>query len=53
MRKFKSVEQCQRFLSVHSEVYNLFNLGRHCISAEDYRMLRSRPFGSWRNVVAA
>lgn len=41
MRKFKSMEQGQRFLSAHAEVYNLFNLGRHCISAENYRMLRS------------
>ncbi len=39
MRKFKSMEPCQRFLSTHSEVYNVFNLGRHCISAENYRML--------------
>jgi len=52
MRKFKSMEQCQRFLSAHAEVYNLFNLGRHCISAKNYRMLRSRAFVSWRNVTA-
>ncbi len=52
MRKFKSMQQAQRFLSAHSEVYNLFNLGRHCISAENYRMLRSRAFVSWRNVTA-
>ena len=52
MRKLKSIEQCQRFLSAHSEVYNLFNLGRHCISAKNYRMLRNRAFVSWRNVTA-
>jgi len=52
MRKFKSMEQAQRFLSAHSEVYNLFNLGRHCISAKNYRMLRTRAFVSWRNVTA-
>ena len=27
MRKFKSVEQAQRFLSAHASIYNLFNLG--------------------------
>jgi len=52
MRKFKSMEQAQRFLSAHSEVYNLFNLGRHCISAKNYRMLRSRAVASWKSVVA-
>lgn len=50
MRKFKSIEQGQRFLSAHAEVYNLFNLGRHCISADNYRMLRSRAIASWRSV---
>ena len=28
MRRFKSSQQAQRFLSVHAAVYNLFNLGR-------------------------
>ena len=29
MGRFKSVHQVQRFLSTHSAVYNLFNMGRH------------------------
>ena len=47
MRKFKSASQSQRFLGTHSAVYNLFNLGRHLISAEHYRMFRARslPLG--------
>ncbi len=40
MRRFKSMEQAQRFLDVHTAVYNLFNLGRHLVSASDYRDLR-------------
>ena len=40
MRPFKSMQQAQRFLSIHAMVYNLFNLGRHLISAEYYRLLR-------------
>ena len=36
IRKFKSVKQAQRFLNVHAAVYNLFNLGRHLVSAETY-----------------
>jgi len=52
MRRFKSVQQAQRFLSVHAAIYNLFNLGRHLISAKNYRMLRMRAFTSWINAVA-
>ena len=52
MRKFKSVEQAQRFLNTHAAVYNLFNLGRHLVSAENYRYFRLRAFTSWEKVVA-
>ena len=34
MRRFKSIHRAQRFLSAHAAVHNLFNLGRHLISAE-------------------
>ncbi|MDG2090716.1 MAG: IS6 family transposase, partial [Gammaproteobacteria bacterium] len=47
MRKFKSVVQAQRFLNTHAAVYNLFNLGRHLVSAENYRYFRLRAFASW------
>jgi putative transposase len=49
MRRFKSVGQAQRFLGVHSAVYNLFNLGRHQISARHYRLFRMRAFASWKS----
>lgn len=49
MRKFKSVKQAQRFLNTHAAVYNLFNLGRHLVSAETYRYFRLRSFASWKN----
>ena len=51
MRKFKSIQQAQRFLNVHAAIYNLFNLGRHLISAKNYRLLRMRAFASWINTV--
>ncbi len=51
MRKFKSMAQAQRFLSAHAEVYNLFNLGRHLLSAKNYRMFRDRAFASWEKIV--
>ena len=52
MRCFKSSRQAQRFLGVHAAVYNLFNLGRHSVSAKNYRILRSRAFASWQCAVA-
>ena len=50
MRRFKSMEQAQRFLDVHAAMYNLFNLGRHLVSASDYRDLRQGAFASWKKV---
>lgn len=52
MRRFKSMQQAQRFLTVHAAVYNLFNLGRNLVSATNYRFFRSRAFASW-NCIAA
>jgi putative transposase len=52
MRKFKSIEQAQRFLGAHAVVYNLFNLGRHLVSVENYRYFRLRAFASWEKAVA-
>jgi putative transposase len=49
MRKFKSMEQAQRFLDVHAAVYNVFNLSRHLVSAENYRFFRQRAFASWES----
>ncbi|MFT5113456.1 MAG: putative transposase, partial [Parasphingorhabdus sp.] len=52
MRRFKSSKQAQRFLGAHAAVYNLFNLGRHLVSAEHYRNLRTGAFNDWHRVVA-
>lgn len=51
MSKFKSMHQAQCFLSVHAAVYNLFNLGRHLVSAENYRYFRLRAFTTWESAV--
>jgi putative transposase len=44
MRRFKSPGQAQRFLAVHSQVHNLFRVGRHLLRAANYRLLRNRSF---------
>ena len=52
MRRFKSMQQAQQFLTVHAAVYNLFNLGRHLVSAKNYRGSRLRAFSSWNYAAA-
>jgi putative transposase len=52
MRRFKSALQAQRFLGIHAAVYNLFNLGRHLVSARHYRESRQGAFASWEKAVA-
>jgi len=52
VRRFKTTQQAQRFLSIHAATYNLFNLGRHLISAKHYRLFRQRAFVSWECVTA-
>ena len=52
MRKFKSVTQANRFLGVHKEVYNLFNLSRNLIRSDYYSELREGAFVSWNCAVA-
>ena len=53
MRRLKSTSQAQRFLSTHAAVYNLFNLGRHFMSANHYRLFRQRAFASWNCATAS
>lgn len=36
MRGFRSVGHTQRFLNVHSQVHNLFRVGRHLMRAKNY-----------------
>jgi putative transposase len=50
MRRFKSPGQAQRFLAVHSQVHNLFRVGRHLHRAANYRLLRNRSFETWQQV---
>ena len=52
MRRFKSTRQTQRFVTAHTAVHNLFNLGRHLVSAEHYRSLRVSAFSEWSRAVA-
>lgn len=52
MRRFKSIDQAQRFLSVHAVVHNHFNLGRGMVSVSNYRNFREGAFNEWREATA-
>jgi len=52
MRRFKSMSQAQRFVTVHAAIQNLFNLGRHLVRAQHYRKLRTSAYVEWSRVVA-
>ncbi len=51
MRTSKLMGQAQRFLRAQAAVYNLFNLGRHLVSAENYRVFRRGAFASREKAV--
>ena len=53
MQRFKSAGSAQRFLSVHSSIYNLFNIQRHLISRDTLRQFRDIATTEWGNVVVA
>ena len=52
MRRFKSVVQAQRFLSVHAVVYTLFNLQRYLVGAVHFRQLKDSAFVSRKSAVS-
>ena len=50
MRGFKSARHAQRFLSIFSLVADLVSMGRHLLSAPNYRTALSRRFIEWRSI---
>jgi putative transposase len=51
MRGFKSAAHAQRFLSIFGLVTDLFGVGRHLLSARNYREALRRRFVEWRSIV--
>ena len=50
MMRFKSAGHCQRFVSVHGHVANLFHLNRKHLPASDYQHLCNQANSVWREV---
>jgi putative transposase len=53
MQRFKSPGSAQRFLSVHSSIYNNFYLQRHLISRNTLRQFRIDAMSVWQSATAA
>ncbi|EIM31199.1 hypothetical protein MicloDRAFT_00001890 [Microvirga lotononidis] len=53
MRRFKSVQHAQQFLSIHTPIHNHFQVHRHRLSANEYRVTRDCAFNSWRDATGA
>jgi putative transposase len=53
MKRFKSPEQAQRFLSIFEAINAPFHLRRHLLSATRYRRLLKQAFHLWNNTALA
>jgi len=53
MIQFKSAGQCQRFVSIHASIANLFHLHRNRNSAAEHRKLRNAATKMWREITLA
>ena len=50
MKRFKSAQQAQRFLSAHDQIANLFHLRRDHVTASEIRATRARAFKVWADI---
>jgi putative transposase len=53
MSKFRLERSLQKFTSVHSSVFNHFNLQRHLITRDDYKTKREAALIEWQQLCAA
>ncbi len=52
-QRFKSPGSAQRFLNIHSTVYNTFYVQRHLLSRPTFKRFRTDAFNVWENASAA
>jgi putative transposase len=50
MKRVKSAQQPQRFLSAHDQIANLFHLHRDHASTSEHQAARARAFEAWADV---
>jgi len=52
-QRFRSVRNAQKLLSVHGQIYNLFNYRRHLISRKSLRKFRQKAQAEWNIVTGS
>ena len=52
-QKFRLVHQAQKLLSIHAQIYNLFNHRRHLISRNTLRKFRTQALKEWNLVTVS
>ena len=50
---FRRMRTLQKFVAVHSSVYNHFNLRRHLCSRDHFKIKRATAIAQWRQIAAA
>jgi len=53
MLKFRQMRSLQKFVSIHSSVYNHFNQERHLTDRENYKLQRNAALAEWQQLCAA
>jgi putative transposase len=48
MQRFRSRAVLQKFVSVHAQIHNHFNLERHLLRRTDYKQGRAAALAEWR-----
>jgi putative transposase len=52
MLRFRQMKSLQKFVSVHANVHNHFNLERHLINRDTYKTRRSAALAEWQTLMA-
>jgi putative transposase len=52
MLRFRRMVSLQKFASVHANVTNHFNLERHLVDRQTYKLRRSAALAKWQNLIA-
>jgi len=53
MLRFRGMRSLQKFVSVHSSVYNHFNQERHFYSRDNFKINRDAALAEWRQLCSA
>jgi len=53
MLKFRIERSLQKFVSIHSSIYNHFNHERHLSNRDDFKLRRNAAIAQWRQLSAA